>query len=128
MKRALAKEIVSKVNKGEIKIVTQKDIEQTVVIFRKWKKSFDEDMDIVALFPYEKYSDSNPSLCMSYAHIGQHGGADYWQCVKNSKLATPEEYADLKQELEEIGYNLKVAKKKQYGKVKKAIDKILGIC
>jgi hypothetical protein len=95
----------------------QKDTELTVVIFRKWKKSFDSGEGIVALFPFEDYNrEYKPSLCMSYAHIGQHGGADYNHCVSNSKLAKPEEYADLKKELEEIGYNLKVAKKKQFGR------------
>lgn len=95
----------------------KQDTEITVVIFRKWKKSFDSWEGIVALFPYEDYNrDYNPSLCMSYDYIGQHGGADYDYCVSQSKLATPEEYADLKKELEEVGYNLKVAKKKIWRK------------
>jgi hypothetical protein len=103
----------------------KKDTEQTVVIFRKWNKSFDNGQSIIALFPY---INGSMNYVMSYEHIDQHGDADYHYVVSNSKLAKPEEYADLKKELEDIGYNLKIAKKKQYNRVKKAIDKIMGIC
>lgn len=78
----------------------------TKVVFRKYK-----DGDIVALFPYEKY-DRAGLYCFCYAHIGQHSGVDYYGCIKPTVLATPEEYADLKRELESIGYNLQVIKKK----------------
>lgn len=88
----------------------KKDTQKTVVIFRKWNKSMDEDRGIFSLFPNE---DWGAGMCASYAHIGQHGGADYNHCVRNSTLATPEEYADLKKELEGIGYNLKVSKRKK---------------
>ena len=45
-----------------------------------------------------------------YAHIGQHSdaGIDYYRL---GRLATEEEYTPLKQELESIGYNIKVYKK-----------------
>ena len=77
--------------------------EKTLTIFRKYK-----DSDIIALFPNEKHNDM---LCMSYMHIGQHGGADYHGTISITRPATPEEYHDLKVELESIGYTLKIRKK-----------------
>lgn len=76
----------------------------TKVIFRKWKTNG----DIIALFP-EVPADNIGNLCSSYEHIGQHGGADYNLVVfYKTKPATPEEYADLKKELETLGYCLEV--------------------
>jgi hypothetical protein len=77
---------------------------KTVVIFRRFKK----ENDIIALFPYEI---ENGRHCMSYQHIGQHGGADFDVCVKNSVPAKPEEYNDLQKELISIGYNLEIRRK-----------------
>ena len=42
-----------------------------------------------------------------YAHVGQHSACSP-QYAKESRPATPEEYADLKAELESIGYNLEI--------------------
>lgn len=42
-----------------------------------------------------------------YAHIGQHSECSP-EYVANLKRATPEQYADLKAELESIGYNLEI--------------------
>lgn len=50
-------------------------------------------------------------MTLSYMHIGQHGDADYQGVVSSTKLAKPEEYADLKKELESIGYDLLVRQK-----------------
>lgn len=70
------------------------------VIFRFWKK------DIIAIFP-EELGDNSPYTCSSYMHMGQHGACDPHIVINNSRLATPEEYNDLKEELEnQIGYNL----------------------
>jgi hypothetical protein len=76
-----------------------------VVIFRKFK----DEGDILALFPYEKH---NGYLIMSYQHIGQHGGADYNHCMKETIAAKPEEYASLQKELESLGYDLIIRKKR----------------
>lgn len=78
--------------------------EQTKVVFRKYK-----DGSILALFPSTGYG-----LCLieSYMHIGQHGGADYNGCILDTKPATPAEYQELKTELESLGYNLKVIKRR----------------
>lgn len=73
----------------------------TIVIFRKWK----DTGDILALFPRIP-SDNAGNLCSSYEHVGQHGGADYYGCICATRPAKPSEYADLKQELTQRGYNL----------------------
>ena len=77
----------------------EKDIEITKVVFRKWRGI------IIALFPEIQ---SHGLFCESYMHIGQHGGANYDYVVQQSIPATATEYADLQQELESIGYNLKI--------------------
>lgn len=75
------------------------------VIFRWWKESD----DVIALFPADP-SDYAGRYCTSYEHVGQHGGADYDHIIQGSRPATPDEYADLKRELEAYpyGYKLKV--------------------
>jgi hypothetical protein len=55
--------------------------------------------------------DANPGRIMSYMHVGQHSEADIGFCVA-CHLATPEEYADLKEELESMDYELKVCKRR----------------
>lgn len=82
---------------------------ETLVIFRKFR----DGGDVIALFPEMK---ENDGLCNSYQHIGQHGAADYGGLVsaqdRTTAPATPEEYADLLEELEAIGYtNLKIRQK-----------------
>lgn len=75
---------------------------QTVVVFRKWKSPH---QGIIALFPEEPASLTG-SDCSSYEHQGQHGAADYALVVSRTVPASPKESADLKRELEGIGYNL----------------------
>lgn len=75
------------------------------VIFRIWDKEFGGE--VVALFP-GLAGDMSPSTCQSYQHTGQHGAASV-ALSSLLRLATPEEYADLADELRRIGYNLKVA-------------------
>ncbi len=82
----------------------EKDKHKTKVVFRKFKKG-----DILALFPG---IESGRGFVESYQHIGQHGGADYRHCIDVTKPATPEEYSDLQQELESIGYNLLIRKRR----------------
>lgn len=84
--------------------------DKTVVIFRKFHKKEDRDGDnIIAMFP-EIQANDNRYDCQSYQHIGQHGAASY-SLVDRTKLATAEEYAELKAELEAIGYDLTVRKR-----------------
>lgn len=75
----------------------------TKVVFRKF-----QDGQILALFPYDK---SN-NYCNSYMHIGQHSDADYDLCIRTTKPARETEYKDLFNELETIGYNLQVIRKR----------------
>lgn len=67
---------------------------KTKTIFRKFK-----DGEVIALFP-EYPTDLDGKYCDSYMHIGQHGSANYQGLLKDTVLATPEEYAELKRELE----------------------------
>tara|TARA_R110000824_G_scaffold25410_1_gene88539 strand:- start:182 stop:490 length:309 start_codon:yes stop_codon:yes gene_type:complete len=83
------------------------DEHKTKVIFRKWVNSG----EIIALFP-EEPADYDGYNCMSYMHIGQHGSASPLLIDTHTTLATPEEYADLRRELEvAIGYNLDIKKR-----------------
>lgn len=82
----------------------EKDKEITEVIFRK-----ESDGEIVALFPY--IPEFRWLSCMCYAHVGQHCTATL-NYIYDTKPATPEEYHDLFNELEnQVGYNLKVIKR-----------------
>jgi hypothetical protein len=76
----------------------------TTVVFRKFPEG-----DVIALFP-EIQANFNRCDCQSYQHIGQHGPASY-SLVDRTKLASADEYADLKAELETIGYLLNVKKR-----------------
>lgn len=83
-----------------------KDTQITDVVFRVFRK------EILAMFPHE-VCDSKGHVT-SYMHIGQHGGADYSGCIRSSRKAIESEYADLKKEMEGLGYNLKVVNKQNY--------------
>ena len=74
---------------------------KTKVIFRKWHNG-----EVIALFP-ELPHDVNGIYCVSYERIGQHGAADAQSCVSRTTPATPQESAELAQELKRIGYDLK---------------------
>ena len=81
------------------------DTYKTKVVFRKFP-----DGQVIALFYEEEWS--NPYDFASYMHVGQHGSADIG-IVYDTELATTDEYADLKEELESIGYNLDVRQRIQ---------------
>jgi hypothetical protein len=91
----------------------KKDTYITEVIFRKWNRK-DFKGDIIALFPYDVWSYRGDVT--SYEHIGQHGAADYNHCINMTVPAKDKEYQSLKEELEYIGYNLKVINKRNYKK------------
>lgn len=75
------------------------------VIFRVW----DDDGEVLALFPDLPAS---PGNCTSYAHVGQHSAADYGHCIAKSRPATVEEYSQLANELQQIGYQLQIRYKR----------------
>lgn len=74
---------------------------RTKGIFRKW-----EDGQIIALFPSE-FFDLERKFINSYMHIEQHGGASP-ELIAELEPASPDEYKDLKEELESIGYELDI--------------------
>ena len=78
----------------------EQDKHKTTVFFRKW-----EDGQIIALFLDEVNYPGG--MIESYMHIGQHSSATP-ELIQILEDASPEEYEDLKNELESIGYNLKV--------------------
>ncbi len=61
---------------------------------------------VLAVFPAEPGTNS-PYTCSCYAHMGQHATCDE-SYAASLKPAKPGEYADLKRELERIGYRLDV--------------------
>ncbi len=76
------------------------------VLFRVWKKLDTHphaEGIAIALFPD---IDADRGTCQSYEHIGQHGGADLELVLSLTRPASQVEYADLKAELGEIGYDL----------------------
>ncbi len=77
-----------------------------IVVFRKWRDGF----GVVALFP-EIPADIDGRYCESYEHIGQHGAADYYGVIMATRPVDPREYADLAEELRQIGYNLRPVKR-----------------
>jgi len=65
-----------------------------------------ENPDVFAYFPEENH-DVAGKYKVGYSHIGQHSAVDP-RYAAESRPATPEEYANLKAELEGTGYNLEV--------------------
>ena len=82
----------------------KQDTEKTKVVFRKWKNG-----ETQAFFPD---IEEPRGFVSSYAHVGQHSQADYTYCISVTKPAKPEEYKDLAAELESIGYNLLIRKRR----------------
>lgn len=100
------------------------DQHKTVVIFRKVPANYcSADEEVIALFP-EIPATMNPNECQSYVHYGQHGAA--MASGHNWKLATPEEYAPLKKELESIGYNLDIRKRSCPAYFQRRLKEIVG--
>jgi hypothetical protein len=63
-----------------------------------------------ALFPCLKATPDGHWV--SFQHVGRHAAANYTLCVAHSRPAKPEEYAELKAELEGLGYVLKVCRRR----------------
>ena len=89
----------------------QQDAEETPVIFRVHRSPKTHGSEVTAVFPCEP-ADRLGNKMSCYAHIGQHGACDFgW--YYETRPAMPDEYADLKRELESApyGYRLKVYRK-----------------
>lgn len=93
----------------------------TEVIFRKVKSgSFKGTIE--AFFPYEINDNSGNVVC--YAHLGQHSGASWAYFLENTVPAKEIDYMPLKRELESLGYNLKVIKKRNYKRYLTELNKV----
>lgn len=68
------------------------------VFFRKW-----DDGGVIALWEDSETGD----MISSYQHFGQHSPA-HFQLVSELEVADQGEYAALKQELQDIGYDVTV--------------------
>lgn len=78
------------------------------VLFRKLLGI--EGNPVMAVFPEQPFCDVD-YLCINFMHAGQPGGCNPKNVVNQSRPATPEEYAPLKQQLEDQGYTLDVRKR-----------------
>jgi hypothetical protein len=83
-----------------------KDTHKTPVQFRKLKG------EVIAVFPYEI---EGRNTVLSYVHNGQHSEAS-WDITHFTRPASPSEYEPLKRELEQIGYNLDIIKRRSHKK------------
>lgn len=96
---------------GNIMTIEQ-DKDETPVIFRADRAGEFKGV-VTAVFPTIP-ADSYGETFSCYGHIGQHSGAT-WDWYHTTRPAKPEEFADLKRELEAApyGYRLKVYSKMQ---------------
>lgn len=78
---------------------------KTITVFRRWN----DTNDVIALFPFESH---NATQCLSYMHVGQHGGADYGHVVRATKPCTAGDYDGLDKELTGIGYALAIRQRR----------------
>jgi hypothetical protein len=72
------------------------------------QKEFDESVPECIAFLLD--CPANKGYVLSYMHIGQHSEASI-DFVRDCRLAKPEEYAELKTELESLGYDLIIKKR-----------------
>jgi hypothetical protein len=82
--------------------------EETPVVFRVYKSAPFKG-DVIAIFP-DQSGDMSPYTCGCYEHVGQHGACDPLTILAETRLAKPDEYANLKAELESrpYQYNLRI--------------------
>jgi len=88
----------------------KKDKYKTIVVFLKDTTDTEYNGIITAYFPCEKYS-QEIGVYNSYSHIGQHSACNYDFAKNKCKIANEQEYKDLFNELQSIGYNLEVVTK-----------------
>jgi len=90
----------------------QQDTEITEMMFRV-DTSKDWKGTIFAIIPYFVEGDG---MVTTYQHVGQHSTGDYNHMINTSRPANEFELADLKAELTNRGYIIKVVKKRNYDK------------
>jgi len=101
--------IIDAMNKAIDSGYFEKDKHVTDVRFLIEQPINDWDRPVFAFFPNERYSNED-GLFTSYSHIGQHCACAI-AYADECEEATSEQYADLKAELEGLGYNLNVLNK-----------------
>lgn len=79
----------------------------TNVIFKREPNEYTNEVDILAVFPDDIEQAGDEGRVSVYSHVGQHSYASPFY-IEELEDATPEEYEDLKQELEGQGYQLNV--------------------
>lgn len=72
------------------------------IVFRVWKAGHFSH-GVIALWPATD-AEGDGRFCDSYAHVGQHGAADYFHVIAHTRPATWDEYRDLLNELIGRGY------------------------
>lgn len=77
----------------------EQDTHWTPIIFRMHQG------EVLALFVQE-LGTNDPYTCAFYAHVGQHGTLDPMDIIRDSRPARSEEYRDLYDELQRIGYRI----------------------
>jgi hypothetical protein len=94
------------------------DVTEVAQLFAdEWAQTFEPEIpvlfrtfrnggEVFALFPTLP-SDATGKLCLGYTDAG-HDGADYNKCIKASRPAKPHEFANLKAELEQANYRLRI--------------------
>ena len=88
----------------------KQDTEYTPVLFRVARAAKRDGAEVTAVFPCEPHDMSGNMTC--YAHVGQHGACSM-RWYDTTRPARPDEYADLKEDLESApyGYRLKPYKR-----------------
>jgi len=94
-----------------------KDTHTTEIMFRV-DTTKDFKGTIFAVLPHEVSNFKGDVT--TYQHVGQHSSGDYNVCLEQSRPANELESADLKAEMESLGYNIKVVKKRNYDKFLKS--------
>src|ERR1700760_3682255 len=78
----------------------------TPVVFRVHPSPKEHGSEVIAVFPCEP-ADMDGQTMTCYAHVGQHGACSQdW--YNQTRPARPEEYADLKAELESAPYSYRL--------------------
>jgi hypothetical protein len=85
----------------------QDELEETRVIFKLIPSNYPDhpEWNKVEVIAFLLDVPANAGNVMSYMHVGQHGEASI-EFFRDCKLATDEQFADLRKELEEVGYRL----------------------
>ena len=101
---ALAEYIMDQMETG---VYEEATVDATNVIFKREPNEYTDEIDILAVFPDEIEQAGDEGNVLVYNHVGQHSYASPFY-IEELEDATPEEYEDLKEELEGQGYELNV--------------------